>query len=301
MARRLGTNEAAQRLRAPRERALRKKIHDPAIRLQRKFEQFLVDRDLLEDMAREAERLKPEANGNGKSLVVHGVKRAEPIPDEVLRLVEQALARASPLFTELELELDAGLLSESIRAYESANQGVIRQVGLRGSFNLRNPRILDALASRANLLAGDVADTTFDAIKETIARKFFLEGRGPIEVARSLRNEFEFLSAKRSVMIARTETGVVSEMGAFEQYAEIGVEFKRWLSALVEQTRPGHRKASGQVVGLFEPFIVDDEDGNPEEMLHPLDPDASPGNVINCLCSSGPVLESVIREPWLGE
>jgi hypothetical protein len=281
MARSRLTNESAQRLRAPRERALRKKIHDPAVTLRNEFGRFLADRDLLDDMAREAAQ-RDVASGNGKALHVLGVKRADPVPEEVDHLVERALARSKGLFTKLELDLEAALLSESIAAYETGAGGIIRTVGLSGSFNLRNPLILDALSVRANKLAGDVADTTFDAIKETIARRFFVDGEGVEEVSRALRNEFDFLSTIRSRAIARTETGIVTEMGAFEQYAEIGVEKKKWLSALVEQTRTGHRKANGQTVGLFEPFLVEDADGNPEEMLHPMDPDASPSNVVNC-------------------
>lgn len=301
MARSRITNQTAQRLRAPRERGLRRKIHDPAIALRDKFTQFLVDRNLLEDMAREAAQrgVFPQKS---KAIHVFGVKKLDPIPEDILLLVERALARSKSLFTELQLGIDAGLLSESTAAYEAGAGGAIRQLGLSGAFHLRNPTVLDALAVRANQLAGDVADTTFEAMKETIARKFFVDGAGVPEVARALRKEFDFLSAVRSSTIARTETGIVTEMGAFEQYAELGVEKHRWLSALTEQTRPGHRKAHNQTVPLMDPFLVESPDGTLEEMLHPLDPDASPGNVVNCLCASGPVIEGAFRRgPWLGE
>jgi hypothetical protein len=296
------TNATVQRIRAPHERALRRKLHDSSIELEKDFTQFALDRDLLMDMNRAAVQLGyKEPDGLGEKGYRISGEKAKRLPEEVSRIIDRALARAEPLFAEFEIEIAAGLLSESVRSYEAGARSAIRFVGMQGQFNLRNESVLDALADRANKLAGDVADTTFDAMKQTIGQKFFVEGRGPVEVARALRNEFDFLSAARSSTIARTETGVVTEMGAFEEYAEIGIERKRWISALVEQTRPGHRKANGQTVELFEPFLVDDADGNPEEMLHPMDPDASPGNVCNCLCSSAPIVEGGLGEPWLGE
>ena len=63
-----------------------------------------------------------------------------------------------------------------------------------------------------------------------------------------------------------------------------------WDATMDDRTREAHQAANGQDVGLDEPFTVDGE-----EMMHPGDFGASPGNVINCRC--------VVRQQvdWMAE
>jgi len=259
------------------------------VALRENFTRFLNSSDLLADMAREGRRLEPSSNGQQ-------TKAEVDVPADVAAIVARALNRARPLWDEFEANVRASLLSEEIKAFEAGAQGAMRQIGFQGVFDLQNPRVLDYLATRTNMLAGGISDTSFDAIRETIIKGFFVEGRGPLDVARDLRNEFSFLSGPRSRTIARTETLIATEQGQFEQWYVIGVEQKRWMSVRDANTRPWHLEADGQTVDLFEPFIV-----NGEEMMHVGDPTASPENIINCLCGDGPVIDTgTVRQPWLG-
>lgn len=278
--RRLGSLRGSERIRAPRENALRKRIKATANVLRDDFADFIESSRVFDDLARLAEQ-----------------STKARLPASVRAVVERALARSRDDFSKFRVDLSSDLFEESIKSYEAGATLPIKQMGLSGKFNLRNPGVLDTLSERANMLAGDVSDTLFDAIVETIGQEFFIEGLGPEEVARALRDEFSFMSVNRSRTIARTETLVVTEQAQFEQYAALGVERKRWIAAIHDdRTREAHREAHGQEVELFDPFIV-----GGEELLHPGDPNGSPENIINCRCADGPVVETTsLGEPWLG-
>jgi uncharacterized protein with gpF-like domain len=90
----------------------------------------------------------------------------------------------------------------------------------------------------------------------------------------------------RAVVIARTETlGALnaSRTDAFNAYAEeTGDELERiWLATVDSRTRPAHRAADGQRVGLTDPFIV-----GSEPLMFPGDPSGSAGNTIQCRCTT---------------
>lgn len=55
---------------------------------------------------------------------------------------------------------------------------------------------------------------------------------------------------------------------------------KTWIAHHDERTRPAHRNADGQTVGLYQPFVVGDS-----LMQYPGDPSAPAYQVINCRCS----------------
>ena len=56
---------------------------------------------------------------------------------------------------------------------------------------------------------------------------------------------------------------------------------KTWISALIPgRTRPDHAAAHGQVRQRAEMYDV-----GGEKLQYPGDPNGSPGNIINCLCT----------------
>lgn len=292
------------------DRALYLGLREASVELRDQFVQFARRTDLLEDQARmaniesepvaaslEAFDAIEETNGH----LAETMKQDEDLPPAALRAVERSLSRAERLWQEFELKLRASILSNTIRAFEAGAAGPFRQIGFKGSFDLRNPKVLDYLSTRANMLAGGVSDTTFDAIRNTITRGFYVDGKNPIEVARDLRGQFDFLSGPRSRNIARTETGIASEQGLYEQHYSIGVESKMWISIGDNLTRESHLAVNRTVVPIFDTFKVRSNSGI-DEMLHPLDPTASPENICQCRCGSGAVIEtSEISEPWTGD
>ena len=84
-------------------------------------------------------------------------------------------------------------------------------------------------------------------------------------------------------MIARTEvhrTASFANEIAAESMGIAGTK-KEWVAVRDARTRVAHLVASGQKVGLEEPFIV-----GGEQLKYPGDPAGSPGNTINCRCVS---------------
>ena len=87
-------------------------------------------------------------------------------------------------------------------------------------------------------------------------------------------------------MIARTETIRASNAGSTQVYKDWGVQKHEWLSTMDDRTRDDHAEANGLVVEIGKPFMV-----GGEELEFPGDPNGSPGNVINCRCTTIPVIE----------
>lgn len=148
------------------------------------------------------------------------------------------------------------------------------------------------------MLAADIAADVFDRMREVIYETFWEKREGAAAVADALRGEFAQLSSSRALTIARTETTVVTGQAQHETLRRDGVQQKRWSAAVGNPNPPrtSHANTHGQVVPLDEPFLVGpDDDGVVEEMDHPGDPKASPGNVINCRCTEVAVVTGPLR------
>lgn len=202
------------------------------------------------------------------------------------RLVSNLTEDAQEAFR---LELEGTLIDAYPELFEAGGQAARRALGVRGSFNLRSPAVADALLERANQLSGNIAEDVFDRLKTVIAEEFYFQGRGPFEVAKSLAEEFDWLSQSRAELIARTETGAVVEEGQWLTYYVTGVPFKRWLTTLDGRERPDHFKAHGQLRPIDEPFELGDG-ADVEYLMHPLDPAGSASQVCNCRCTEIPVV-----------
>lgn len=134
----------------------------------------------------------------------------------------------------------------------------------------------------------DITDTLKDKIKQEII-KGHEQGWGVDKIVRSL-NEAEFPNwmAKR---IVRTELNKASNIGAMVAAADLDIAVqKEWLSAQDDRTRRiprdqyDHLDMNGKTIGFDERFIVPSTKSI-DAMLHPGDPDASVGNIVNCRCT----------------
>lgn len=100
----------------------------------------------------------------------------------------------------------------------------------------------------------------------------------------------EFAGARlppwRSEAIARTETMRAYNAGSTEIYRANDVGQREWLATLDDRTRDSHAATNGQIVGIDEMFDVDGI-----EMDYPGDPNAPVEEVVNCRCSTAPVIE----------
>jgi SPP1 gp7 family putative phage head morphogenesis protein len=124
-------------------------------------------------------------------------------------------------------------------------------------------------------------------ISDSITRGI-IQGKSYPQMANEIKDWYD-KGAWQADRIIRTEGHRVREQGtqnSFEQAEAEGVEMKkRWMSALDTNTRDEHGAADGQEVNVDEPFVV-----GGEQLEYPGDPSGSAWNVINCRCSSEPIV-----------
>lgn len=157
---------------------------------------------------------------------------------------------------------------------------VAGQFGL--AFDIDAPWVQEFIRQRANKLAGDVTQTTFDQIKDGLA-KGLAEGESVPDLSKRIRDVFDQADKVRSVTIARTEvisTYNGSAQAVSEQLGPDVVAGQEWIASLDSRVRDEHAEANGQIVAVQQAFIV-----GGEELLYPGDPAGSGGNTINCRCT----------------
>ena len=138
----------------------------------------------------------------------------------------------------------------------------------------------------------DRSDTTKDAVRGVLDDALS-EGDSIDGLANRLREKFDEFKGVRAETIARTETagaynhGKYTNAEAFDQANATLQVTKTWVPTQDNRTREAHRaeniqNAQGEnkrTVLRSEAFKVDGED-----MMRPLDGNASAGNVIRCRC-----------------
>ncbi len=150
-----------------------------------------------------------------------------------------------------------------------------------------------------------VETATRQNIIRSIARAF-VDGLGEEETAKFILSVIPDIAKSRARTIARTETHGAANYGANEAAKKNDLPMKReWLSAQDPRTRStedgdefDHAGANGQIVGAEEPFLIEKLSGGTEALMYPGDPSGSAGNVINCRCALGFVvdLDAIVNE-----
>ena len=153
----------------------------------------------------------------------------------------------------------------------------------------------------------DVTETTRQQVISAIDQGY-RDGLGTQGVAGYVMDMVDGISAYRANVIARTEIHGAANYGSNEAAAETGLPLKReWIAAHDMRTRTltpvrgkpdefGHRQMDGQIVGQDQPFLAPMRSGGVEAIMYPGDPHASPGNVINCRCTLGFIVDDGIDD-----
>ena len=174
--------------------------------------------------------------------------------------------------------------------YQAAQQAAIRTVqdqvtrtpgAITPSATSSIGTTADILRSRANKMAADVTQTTFNDIQDQLAQGV-QAGENIGQLANRVRHVFADATANRALLIARTESHAAMNQAA-QDYAQSlppsVVARKEWLAHHDERTRPHHRLADGQIKPVDQPYVV-----GASLMMFPGDPTAPPGEVCNCRC-----------------
>lgn len=152
--------------------------------------------------------------------------------------------------------------------------------------------------------------TTRQNIIRAIA-KAYVDGLGEEETANSILEVIGDISKARARTIARTESHGAANYGANEAAKRNGLPMKReWISAEDKRTRTtedgdlfDHVGANGQIVAADQPFQIARLDGGTEALMYPGDPSGSAGNVINCRCALGFIVDvdAIVDAPFSWE
>lgn len=134
-----------------------------------------------------------------------------------------------------------------------------------------------------------ILQTTGDQFRQIITQGE-REGVGTDEIARRIRVQSDTLSQVRAQVIARTETHKAANASQTQAARASRVATRReWISAGDDRTRDDrfdHRAADGEVTTMDQPFVR-----TGESLDYPGDSVGSPGNVINCRCGTGQLVE----------
>lgn len=139
--------------------------------------------------------------------------------------------------------------------------------------------VFERLKSEGLSLWQGIDNTIKDGIKAIIFQAF-TDGFSPLEVAEKIVRLSDKFTKKEAIIIARTEIISAANKGALEGALRTNfVQYKEWVSGRDRRTRPAHKRAHGQRVGIKEPFIVDGE-----QLMHPGDRAGSAKNIVRCRC-----------------
>lgn len=221
-----------------------------------------------------------------KALLRLGVAKAEaePITDEEFM---------RELFAVI---LRYGLVQASDAAARTVKviEGSARLGGAGRLVPLKEFRALSAVAS---IHAREIMRTTQVELSQKIERIIRDATSAAVEPStrdlvlalREQITEVPALSWERAQVIARTELSIAENIGTVAQYEDAGVEEVEWLAYSSPVWPRRHDLMNGERVKVGDYFTLP----SGVKLRHPGDPLGPPGEVINCRCSTAPVIESI--------
>jgi HK97 family phage portal protein len=150
------------------------------------------------------------------------------------------------------------------------------------SFDLHAPWVEQFIEQRAQQLAGQVTQTTYDAIRTQMTDAVGL-GESIDDIATRIRAVFAQANDVRSTTIARTEVISAYNGAAVQGAATLPanvVAGQEWIATRDARTREAHASADGQIVAVGQPFDLDGMNA-----AYPGDPSLPPSQSINCRCA----------------
>ena len=103
------------------------------------------------------------------------------------------------------------------------------ELGVSGSFDVTNPKVIKWIKERAGKLIKGIGDTTLDKLRKTLAEGV-ANGEKIPSLASRVSGVYDEAKGSRAIKIARTETSAASNNGALQAYDQSGVvKEKEWL------------------------------------------------------------------------
>jgi HK97 family phage portal protein len=151
-----------------------------------------------------------------------------------------------------------------------------------------SPEQIAELMRQITLGAKYFNDSTWEIIK-TDLEKAGAENWTVEELTQHLWEDLDGRAPYEARRISQTEMSRTENWGQIEGYKDNQyVDKKGWLCSFLPTSREPHMAASGEEVNLNDSFIVDGE-----HLDYPGDQAGSAGNVINCHCTTFPVIQEI--------
>lgn len=148
-------------------------------------------------------------------------------------------------------------------------------------FQVLNPRTITWIETKAFKFANEINLTTENALRREL-EEAVTAGEAISDVEKRIENVFDIARGPRTEMIARTEVISASNRGAVEAYEQSRVvEGIEWVSSRDGKVRDEHQ-IDGEAVPLGHSFS--------NGLKFPGDPEGEASLVINCRCTTAPVI-----------
>jgi SPP1 gp7 family putative phage head morphogenesis protein len=168
-------------------------------------------------------------------------------------------------------------------ALVSGGEDVIDDAGLKVPFNPNDFRLAAKLVE-GQLKVRGISSTVREALRDELLEGMRL-GESSGELADRITDVMGAAKA-RATTIARTEMGISYSSGRYVGMRQASITKHEWLSARDDRVREDHARGTGDdgvVVDVGTPFPH-------SGLLYPLDPAGPPEQVINCRCTTIPVV-----------
>lgn len=171
-----------------------------------------------------------------------------------------------------------------------AGDAALTDLALGIGFDVSDPAVVRFLTQRAQRFAVAVNETTWDALKASLAEGIDA-GEGIPELSARVETVMAGRIRSSVEVIARTEVLGAASGADNLSWSQSGVVAgSEWVAALDERTRPTHTDAHGQRRALNDDFLVGDASGpGPGQM-------GDPAEDCNCRCTRVAILDT----DWTG-
>lgn len=179
------------------------------------------------------------------------------------------------------------ILAELVR---QRGEAALAEIGLTLELQIHNARAAAFITANAQRVLTNTTETTRRMLREALAQGVS-QGQGISELAAIVRDVFDNRRSN-AITIARTEIVSAYNFATTDAWAQSGeVESHEWLSSRDTIVRPTHVEADGQTVELGSTFTVGEA-----ALSFPGDPTGIPQEVINCRCTTLPILKQRSRK-----
>lgn len=207
-----------------------------------------------------------------KSMERFITKADDDLPDDPSRIFD--LKAEETLYAEVSIPYIR-------KTIETAGERALMNYTIDLAFNVNNPEVKASIQSFFNR-SKILNETTYKKL-QSILQRGYDERWSIAQLEKEIRNEYKFISKVRSQMIAQTEMNGVVNRGSRLAYQQAGLMKHQWLATFDSNTRDTHAYLNGEIVELGKMFT--------NGLKEPGDPNGTAAEVINCRCTTVPVLE----------